>query len=238
MIVFSCFFFPQKLGDALFDVLLSCLPVHMRAEVRRCYRWEDRQNRLFGRLLIRDLLCSEGYGPQVLDQVYPDRAGKLFLEDAVDFNLSHSDSLVLAAITRCGRIGVDVEKKTGLKPENLALALRPDELELLRQEGKDEVYNLWTKKESLVKAKGQGLTINLKNIYLDINNRATLRTRGISEIWYFQPLALHSDYTAVLCTSQLLQDAVFLPAQDLIDRAIRYAGIDISCLPAINMEPC
>ncbi|MFB6456894.1 4'-phosphopantetheinyl transferase family protein [Chitinophaga sp. Hz27] len=232
MITFSCFLYRRQLSSTLFDVLLHCLPVNMRIEVCRYNRWEDRQNRLFGRLLLRDLLCEEGYSPDSLERVNADAAGKLFLEDAsVDFNLSHSGNMVLAAITRSGRIGVDVELKAALKPKDIAVVLRPEELERLQREDKDALYGLWTRKESLVKARGQGLAIDVRDIYLRNDNRATLQMNGLAETWFYQQLPLPADYVAVLCTSQLLPEAVFLPAEDLIDRAIRYAGIDIATLP-------
>lgn len=231
MITFSCFLYRHQLRNTLFDVLLHCLPVHMRADVCRYRRWEDRQNCLFGRLLLRDLLCAEGYSPDSLERVHPDAGGKLVLDDEVDFNLSHSGNMVLAAITRYGRIGVDVELMADLHPEDIAVALRSDELERLQREGKEALYALWTRKESLVKARGQGLAIDVKDICLRNGNRATLRIDGVSETWYYQHVPLPSEYVAVLCTSQLLPEAVFLPAEDLIDRAIWYAGIDVTTLP-------
>jgi 4'-phosphopantetheinyl transferase len=86
---------------------------------------------------------------------------------ALSFNTSHSATLALIAVARSGRIGVDVEQLRPLvEAESIAahyfapneaaafVALEPRE----RVEG---FFNAWTRKESIVKAVGGGLSIPL-----------------------------------------------------------------------------
>lgn len=227
MITYSFFLYTQRLNESLYDILLQCIPAQMRGVIGGCRRWEDRQNHLFGKLLLRDLLCQEGYDAHSLERVYANKFGKLFLDDTIDFNISHSGNMVMAAVSRCGRVGVDVEKKGDLQPEDMAMAWRRDELEQLKQtSGKDALYQLWTKKESLVKAKGAGLSINLNAIYL-YADRGILNNGNGLETWYYHPLPLHADYVAVLCSEERQFSLQYAPAEDMIDRAIRYAGINI-----------
>lgn len=228
MITYSYFLYNRPLDERLFDTLLQGIPEHMRTAIMKCRRWEDRQNRLFARLLLRDLLFAEGYAPDSLERLYANEYGKLFIDDRVDFNLSHSGNLVMAALSTSGRIGIDVERKDGLQAQDIATALRSDELEMLRQPVSQEaVYHLWTKKESLVKAKGQGLSLDVKAIYL-YADRGVLKTGNCHETWYYHPLQIHTDYIAVLCSEAAHPTLRYAPAEDLIDRAIRHSGIDIS----------
>ncbi|WP_143305927.1 4'-phosphopantetheinyl transferase family protein [Chitinophaga vietnamensis] len=228
MITYSYFLYNRPLDERLYNALLQCVPEHMRTAIVKCRRWEDRQNRLFARLLLRDLLFAEGYAPDSLERLYANEYGKLFIDDRVDFNLSHSGNLVMVALSTCGRIGIDVERKDGLQAQDIATALRSDELEMLRQPVSQEaVYHLWTKKESLVKARGQGLSLDVKAIYL-YADRGVLKTGNCHETWYYHPLQIHTDYIAVLCSEAANPILRYAPAEDLIDRAIRHSGIDIS----------
>ncbi|MGO4293644.1 4'-phosphopantetheinyl transferase family protein [Chitinophaga sp. RAB17] len=232
MITYSFFLYTQQLNPHLYDTLLQCVPEQMRPVIGAYHRWEDRQNHLFGKLLLRDLLCQEGYDPDSLERIYANPYGKLFLDDSIDFNISHSGNLVMVAVSRCGRVGVDVEKKGCLQPEDIAAALRPDELKQLKNKPANEaLYQLWIKKESLVKAKGAGLSIDLNTIHL-YADRGILNTGNGLETWYYQSLPVHAEYVAILCTESQRPLLQYAPAEDMIDRAIRYAGIN---MPEIHL---
>lgn len=90
--------------------------------------------------------------------------GKPFLQDAeLEFNLSHSHALALIAVSRGRRVGVDVERVHDL-PDLEALAARvctPAELETLTALADPHrtraFFALWTRKEALAKATGEGI---------------------------------------------------------------------------------
>ena len=86
---------------------------------------------------------------------------------AVEFNLSHTDGLVLYAFTSDAPVGVDVEKRQPF-PDALELAQRffaTVESAAIQQTIEDErvagFLRCWTRKEALVKASGDGLSIAL-----------------------------------------------------------------------------
>jgi 4'-phosphopantetheinyl transferase len=91
--------------------------------------------------------------------------GKPYLTDVgLRFNLAHSDDLAVVAVARDVEVGVDVER---LRPvaDGLSLAARyfaPDEaraLAALPADERDEAFlRLWTSKEAVLKATGEGLT--------------------------------------------------------------------------------
>ena len=80
------------------------------------------------------------------------------------FNLSHSDKLAVIAVTTACEVGIDAERIHGLDDfkdisnryfspvEIQALEATPDDQELAG------FFDLWTRKESLIKATGEGLT--------------------------------------------------------------------------------
>lgn len=83
------------------------------------------------------------------------------------FNLSHTDGETVIAVTRAGRVGVDVERiRKNLDP--LALGIRffsPQESEWLQAQPPDQRFDAffacWTAKEAYVKACGAGLSAPL-----------------------------------------------------------------------------
>jgi 4'-phosphopantetheinyl transferase len=124
--------------------------------------------------------------------------GKPFLTDDhasdLQFNLTHSHDLALAAVTRTDEIGIDLEKvRSRPRAERLAarffaeaeqagLAALPAEQ---RERG---FFRLWTRKESHIKATGTGLSVNLRAI-------DTLAPAGK---WWYREFEPAEDYVASL----------------------------------------
>ena len=101
----------------------------------------------------------------------------------IDFNLSHTDGLVAAAISYGGRVGVDVEC-SGRDPTALAALYTDATLHELRAFGlrDDEIAQIaalpealreshfldgWTLREAVAKADGRGLSIPFSAIAID-----------------------------------------------------------------------
>lgn len=83
--------------------------------------------------------------------------------DGLRFNLSHSDDLLLIAVTRGHAVGVDVERVRpilGLRQVTAALftAAEHDELERAAPERRDALFmQIWTRHEAIVKGSGSSL---------------------------------------------------------------------------------
>jgi 4'-phosphopantetheinyl transferase len=102
--------------------------------------------------------------------------------DPFDFNLSHSGDLALVAVSRIGEVGVDVEKLRPL-PGAQRLADRfflPQESAALRQMPESgraaAFFNLWTRKEALAKATGQGIAHSLTRFEVSWEAVAVLKS--------------------------------------------------------------
>lgn len=83
------------------------------------------------------------------------------------FNLSHTDGATVIAVTRAGRVGVDVERiRENLEPLELgARFFSPKESDWLRSQPDSQrfaaFFACWTAKEAYVKACGSGLSAPL-----------------------------------------------------------------------------
>jgi 4'-phosphopantetheinyl transferase len=135
-----------------------------------------------------------------LDNGKPDLAGK-FAKRGIDFNLAHTGDLALVAITSIGPVGVDVEWVRPIKNVDELVARffskREDELFQKVSAGQKPAafFNLWTRKEALLKATGEGITRSLNLVEVSFLPGEPARLLAISgdekaaERWMLRELA-------------------------------------------------
>jgi 4'-phosphopantetheinyl transferase len=140
------------------------------------FKFENLRHRyVAGRGLLRDLLSRYvNADPVAVELTYSDHGkpslASQFAGAGIHFNLAHSDDLALFAFTRAGAVGVDVEWIRPVKDmeELVARFFSPRESELFRELAAADrpaaFFNLWTRKEAMLKATGEGLTGSLSRI--------------------------------------------------------------------------
>jgi len=150
----------------------NCLPAAELARARS-FRDENAQRRhILAHAALRCLLANKSNCDprEITFQIGPH--GKPALAAAhgapLHFNLSHSGELALVAISKTAEVGADVEYIRPLR-DPIALAKRyftPGELSELtstpQAERTDCFFRLWTQKEALLKATGQGIANGLQ----------------------------------------------------------------------------
>lgn len=101
--------------------------------------------------------------------------GKPFLSDEstrLKFNLSHSSELTLIAVNRNDEIGIDLEfvKDIDDRTELAKNLFTDNEIELLNNahDSNEVFFQIWTRKEAIIKAVGKGLSLPLNLI--DVSN--------------------------------------------------------------------
>jgi 4'-phosphopantetheinyl transferase len=133
------------------------------------FRFEKHRDRFIaGRGLLRATLGKYlQMQPSKLDFLYSER-GKPGLSAALagadlKFNLAHTGDLALVAVTRVAPVGVDVERIRKIKDvEDLVERFfSPRETRVFKKlsdaEKPPAFFNLWTRKEALLKATGEGI---------------------------------------------------------------------------------
>lgn len=144
-----------------------------QAYVRRFVRPEDRMRSMAGKILIRKLLAHDGMIPEETVHLTTTGHGKPCAEPVqfpgVDFNVSHSGELVVAAIGNGVSVGIDVEAMENI-PEYLTLAeqfFTAGEWNKIKDAGSLSLfYEYWTAKEAYVKATGMGLYQALNSFWV------------------------------------------------------------------------
>jgi 4'-phosphopantetheinyl transferase len=155
--------------EATIDRLFPLLDHHEQTRAARFLVPEPRiqfiLSRAFLRIVLGQYLRTE---PREV-RFRTAEQGKPEMEKASDlyFNLSHTEGATVIAVTRTGRVGVDVERIRGnLDPLQLgARFFSPQESEWLRSQPSDQrfaaFFACWTAKEAYIKACGGGLSIPL-----------------------------------------------------------------------------
>lgn len=108
----------------------------------------------------KEKLASQILKNQYIGDYYLGEKGKP-LSDKICFNISHSHSLVVLAISE-HPIGVDIELVRDTDEKLIKHTCSDEELKYIK--GNKEFYKIWTSKEALMKCIGDGINMNLKDI--------------------------------------------------------------------------
>jgi len=114
----------------------------------------------------------------------------------IEFNVTHSGNFVLIVVSK-SQIGVDLElinKSFDFKPL-LANCFHPDEAAYLKSSSKEtaDFYRLWTRKEALLKATGEGLIDELDQLNC-LDNHLTRNNL----VYYLSSFLIENDYVMSL----------------------------------------
>ncbi len=189
---------------------------HLRAQ--KFFFEKDRQHFIIARGGLRKLLgLYLGLTPEAVRFQYNaygkpalDLPGYL-LGTRLQFNVSHSQALILYAFALERAVGIDVEyMRTNIEYEALAEStFSPYERQIfstlpghLKLEG---FYNCWTRKEAYIKARGQGLSLPLTlfDVTLAPGQPAALISsregiQGEVERWHLRSLEPEAGYAGAL----------------------------------------
>ena len=132
--------------------------------------------------------------------------GKPYLANSdLHFNVSHSDEMAVYAFTRQAQIGVDIEKVENIFKHDVAQRFFSNkEYELLtaldgftQQRG---FYRIWSRKEALIKAVGEGLHIPLASFSVSLEDIEELKFPAENS-WHLQSFNVDPAYEAAFAVS-------------------------------------
>jgi 4'-phosphopantetheinyl transferase len=149
---------------------------------------------------VRSLLAPYAGCPASALRFAADANGKPFLPDCPDlaFNLSHSRKDLLLAVGKTGPLGIDIEYAIAPAPlEAAAVAFSPAEQHTLaaleEPERSAAFYRIWTRKEALLKGRGEGFRTDPR--------RVTVLGEGPWDEWHLYDLPLPEPLAAALAAT-------------------------------------
>ncbi len=150
------------------DRLYAQLAANEQARAARFLVADARQQYIISHAFLRAVLAKYLHVKPLAVRFRMGENGKPELEDSdICFNLSHTTGTAAIAITRAGKVGMDVEHvRDNLNPQELARRFfSPQECEWLEQQPEPDrlnaFFSCWTAKESYIKACGGGLSMGL-----------------------------------------------------------------------------
>ncbi|MDW7694629.1 4'-phosphopantetheinyl transferase superfamily protein [Flammeovirgaceae bacterium SG7u.111] len=121
---------------------------------------KDRFHFLAGRKMLMDSLVKEGLGQELINHIKQNDFGRPYIENAPDFNISHSGELVVMAWSKVSRIGVDTEEIRTIDFTEYEEFFTPLEVLSIKNNTNlaEQCLRVWTRKEALGKYLGKGLS--------------------------------------------------------------------------------
>ena len=152
--------------------LLQHVSSDRRKKVLRFRFDKDRRLSLYTALLARKMIRDLTGLPQDQQCFVTDRQGKPSLQvinpnTSIYFNISHTDGCAVCALSLNQEVGVDVEKIRPAPFSIMSRCFHPEEMTFVETDSEDSdkrFFEVWTRKEALLKKNGTGLTEGLISI--------------------------------------------------------------------------
>ncbi|MCK4674360.1 MAG: 4'-phosphopantetheinyl transferase superfamily protein [Gammaproteobacteria bacterium] len=198
----------------------SELSLPKQASVQRLLHHSDRLASLLATQLL--MMCAQHEDIKsfrLADVQYPDKGKPCWKSktgDFFDFNISHSDKVIVVVTSKTVNVGVDAEKIRELKSLSFKKILSADELiEIQKSPGR--FFDLWSKKEAVVKAANTTGLGRMSDVKLK-QNHAVLDEKK----WYLKNIDLNNQYAIHLATSEPVDEVII--KQILISKLLTAQG--------------
>ena len=224
---------PEYIPSHLYEKVLSKIESKKQMRIKKFIHYDDSVRGLISEVLaIVVLNLKLGIDIKYIYFHY-NKYGKPYLQysPAIYHNISHSGDWVVMALDDFS-IGIDIEE---IKPVDYEIAKRffsKEEVYSLGTKIGDEklghFYDLWTLKESYIKAVGKGLSIPLHSFSIDISEfNITLKNYvGMSE-YYFKQYPIENRYKLSVCSTrkEFCDRVCFMSYLDLFNEFLKLSSI-------------
>lgn len=175
---------------------IDLLDPQAQARLHSFQREEDKLRLMLGRLLLRIALKADGMQGLIRELRYT-ALGKPYLP-GLGFSISHSADLVVLAISSQYALGIDCEEITDITIRDFRSYFSPAEWSFIcsASSAQKAFYQLWTRKEALLKALGTGLQANLPELEV-LSDSVCRQQRN----WIFREVSMGTQYCVQLCYS-------------------------------------
>ncbi len=217
----------REVDQKHFTRLLEFLNPELQ-EKAKAFKYADRrQTALFSNLLVRWLFQKFGLIQTVQLVYFYGEHGKPVILTAQDikFNVSHSGHWIVCAISP-DEVGIDIEERKTRNIDMIDNVLSDEEKRSLKATNSlfrtSLFYNIWTVKESYLKALGGGLyePIELSKLVTSFSGgqpELSLEQEKIPS-WKFHEFKIDPNYSMTVChrSKNIKQEVTFVKIDDII----------------------
>jgi len=160
-------------------------------KIIKFWKWQDAQLSMLGTYLLRYGLKEIGLNFNQI-KISTKKNSKPYLEaENIDFNISHSENIVVCAISDCCEIGIDIEIIRQITISDFKSQMTGTEWRKIFNSDHREssFFDYWTQKEAVLKSDGCGIIDSLLSFEVT-NNHTFFRNSSffIKEL-YIDPTA-------------------------------------------------
>jgi 4'-phosphopantetheinyl transferase len=176
----------QELNDKL-----GLLTPELQEAAMRKRRWIDRELFISGKLLVLEVLKHIGANDHSFSDLKYNAHKRPYFDGHVDFNISHSGDRVICCGATHGMAGIDIEQVKTINLDDYADFFTPNEWDYIHghTDKFEGFFNLWTRKEAVLKAIGTGFhtPLNSVDVVKDV-------VQYDSITYYIQPVRIAEGY--------------------------------------------
>ncbi len=198
-----CYVNPHKLTGQ-FATLLQGLPLSLRHEIISYKQPKDKFLVLSGKLLLRHIMSSRGL-QGVLRDIKKNRHGRPYINEDIDFNISHSGNYSICVVSSIGRVGIDIERKREVNIGNFKKHMTQGQWQdiISSRDSLTKFFYYWTLKESVLKADGRGITASLSSVITE-GGSAVLEGKQ----WHVKQIPIDPDYECHIASEYPIGDFI------------------------------
>jgi 4'-phosphopantetheinyl transferase len=191
--------FNQALSARLWKYYIDFLPEVQKKINARFIRWQDRHSHLFGKYLLVKAFDLLGYEKEELSNLKYNKYNRPYLNEKIDFNISHSGEYVVCVIGENIKVGIDIEEIREIQFDDFKKVMTKQQLQDIYTAHNPikTFFKFWTIKESVIKADNRGLSIPLLDLHVKDNT-----VKYDNQIWYLNQLEIDENYCACLATNK------------------------------------
>ncbi|WP_269468907.1 4'-phosphopantetheinyl transferase family protein [Paenibacillus sp. JZ16] len=213
----------DQIHDEMFRALFKTLSPDRQDYVSKLRRASDYQRSVLGDAMVHRILRDKlGLDPMHME-IIRNAYGKPFLKehDNLHFNISHSGHWIVCAVSSTP-VGIDVEKMEAIDMDIAKRYFHITEFNALLDCDPSvrlsRFFDLWTLKESYIKAVGKGLHLPLDSFALELQGSGWAPVLGEDgETYYFKQYAVEEGYKLSVCgiSRHFPEDVQFVTAEEL-----------------------
>lgn len=198
--------------------LLASLSPDEIQRARRLHFQLDKDRFIISRgLLRRTLSLYTDMAPHEIVFSYGPH-GKPYLQknsNALQFNVSHSGNFVIFALTTQQEVGVDIQQIEPHFREDVAKRFFGTEeytelMELAEEARVKGFYQIWCRKEALIKTLGQGVFMSLSDFSVNLSKqKVSISSKNLQRDYYMENIDMPEGYQAAIATVLPIKNIIY-----------------------------
>ena len=184
------------LEENIFQKFLLQLPPFLQQEIKAYKHRESAQASLFGKILLL-YAFKKMNADYLLNHIQLGVKDRPFINDNLDFNISHSGDYIITAIAENSKVGIDIEKHRNLNISLFKKYFNDSEWnDIQTAQNKLKIFfDYWTIKESAIKCDGRGVEVLSKTHTL----KQKVNCDGV--LFDYKQLYIEDGYSCAVCST-------------------------------------